>query len=69
MIVNFQDLTEKVRENIYDGTKLKDEINKYTEDKKQEFSDATEASVKTILSVYLNAYIELMLLNGTDVSG
>ena len=68
-IVNFQDLAKTVSDNIGDGDKLKTAVKEYTDNKQNEFNDTTKLGVKTILSVYLNAYIELMLLNGTDVSG
>lgn len=39
----------------------------YTKEKQGDFNDTSKVGVKTILSVYLNAYVELSILSG-DVS-
>ena len=63
MIINFQDLVEKVGDKIMTG-KSKEAVDNYVKEKKQDFNDTSKVSVKTLLSLYLNAFVELNIFNG-----
>lgn len=47
---------------------LETKISDYTKSQENAFSDITKVSAKTVFSLYLNAYVELKLLND-DTSG